>query len=155
MGARVGTTNRPLAYCTAENSAPTTKKIWAGSTIRVNRIASASWSGEKSGNSQSITAGVAHQPTTTKAVMAMASGRIDGSERRPPALLVVVGQIAGEYWDEGDRQEPAGQQVVEEVGDAEGGDVDVGVARCAQHPGEDDVPDLAEQPGDEHPARRR
>ena len=45
IGASVGMVNTPLAYWTAAKSAPSTKKIWAGSTMRVSRVVASIWSG--------------------------------------------------------------------------------------------------------------
>ncbi len=50
MGPRVAITKRSRANCTAVKSWPRMKKIWAGSTMRVRRAASATWASLKPGS---------------------------------------------------------------------------------------------------------
>jgi hypothetical protein len=76
MGARVGMVKTPLVYCTAVKSAPTTKKSWAGSTIRVRRTVASICSGVKRGNRSPMMTGASTTPIATSAVIATAMGRM-------------------------------------------------------------------------------
>jgi hypothetical protein len=117
-----------LANWTAANIAPTTNANWAGSTILVSgeiRVDAFDdgrcrepGDGDERGDAD-------HQPPH------------DGGEPAPTLRLLVVGEVSREDRDEGDREEPAGEQVVGEIGDPERGDVLVGPGVGAEHAGED------------------
>ena len=79
-------TKDPFAYWTAARSAPSTKKICAGSTMRVSRTVAVTWPSVNSGYTSSITVGAATHPMTTRRQIPAVMGRMIAlSAAHPPS----------------------------------------------------------------------
>ncbi len=128
IGASVGMVKTPLVYCTAVNRAPRTKKTWAGRMILVKWMVFVDLLWGEAGEQRVDDGGGGNPADDDEPDDGDGNRPDDGAQRIPASFLIVFGQISGEDRDERDGEETAGEQVVEEVGDGESGDVLVGDA---------------------------
>ena len=146
IGPRVAMTKRSRANCTAVNNWPRMKNTWAGSTMRVRRVASAIWASLKPGSTARRTGETKGMAAASRTTEPISQHPGDRPERPPGVLLVAGGETPGEDGDQGDGHVGPGQQVVEEVGDDEGDEVLVAGRPGAEQPGEDHLAEEAEHP---------
>ena len=96
--------------------------------------------------------GQRRSPTTTSTPATTARSPATAPATRPASSVVAVGQQAGVDGDEGSRQHPLAEQVLQQVRDAQGGPEGVDRRPDAEGGGDDPLPDQAREAGQQDPA---